>query len=280
MSAGVIAALAVSTVPLVRAVDTSTTSTSTTAEATPTAEPAREGTGIVVPAPTDVDYQPVYGSHQASFLRLSDGMHVGSASERLARPALSLAKLYIAEYVLNHGTTEEKIQAIAMLTDSSDATAQQLYRTYPESIDETAKKYQLHATRGAEKWGSSTTSTYDVVHFIAALATQSPMHPILAAMALSKDRGADGYPQDYGTIALDGELGTKWGWSDDHTFHSSVSFGEGWVAAAMIAGSPDDLTNYAEAQLGELATEAEAAAETSSKAAAKERATSTALKPR
>jgi hypothetical protein len=189
---------------------------------------------------------------QVTFLRLSDDLTRGTATERFARPALSLGKLYIADYVLDHGSTEEKFSALGMLSNSSDAIATELYETYPDSIDRTADKYGLLSTRGAAQWGNSVTSTYDVVSFIADVIRDDPTSPILVAMATSAPLAADGYPQDFGTAVLPGVLGTKWGWSDDGMLHSSVSFGEDFVAAAAVTGTADDLTTLVESQLTDL----------------------------
>lgn len=189
---------------------------------------------------------------QVTFVRLSDGFHAGTATERFTRPALSLSKLYIADHVLTHGTEEEIYQAIEMIRSSDNSTADELYERYPESIEATAEEYGLLSTRSAEHWGYSTTSTYDVVTFIAALMEKSMTHPILVAMAASEDVAADGYEQDFGTAVLPGALGTKWGWSDDRQLHSSVTFGEDWVAAAAVTGSADDLTSLVEHQIEDL----------------------------
>ncbi|WP_245802299.1 hypothetical protein [Corynebacterium pacaense] len=189
---------------------------------------------------------------QVSYLRLSDGFTTGTATERFARPALSLGKLYIADYVVEHGTLEQQYLAFDMISTSSDASAETLYELYPESIDETAQKYGLLSTRGAEQWGSSVTSTYDVVRFIARLLEDDPTSPILVAMASADPLAADGYPQNFGTAVLPGVLGTKWGWSDDQTLHSSVSFGTDFVVAAAVTGTADDLTQLVENQLGEV----------------------------
>lgn len=187
--------------------------------------------------------------HQASFYRLSDGYRTGSASERFARPALSLVKLYIAEYVLENGTPSEKYQAIEMISASDDRAANELYAKYPESIEEVAQEYQLASTRGEPMWGYSVTSTYDAVTFIAQLVAKDMTHPILVAMAEASPIASDGYGQDFGTSVLSGVIGTKWGWSDSRDLHSSVSFGENFVVAAAVTGTASKLTELAEFQL-------------------------------
>lgn len=189
---------------------------------------------------------------QVTYVRLTDGFHAGTATERFARPALSLIKLYIADYVLEHGTLKEQFEAIAMISSSDDTSAEELHQKYPEAIEETAEKYGLLSTRSHERWGYSVTSTYDAVTFIAALLDEDPTHPILVAMAGSDEVAADGYEQDFGTAVLPGVIGTKWGWSDDRQLHSSVSFGTDFVVAAAVTGSAKELTRLVEHQLDEL----------------------------
>ena len=130
---------------------------------------------------------------QLTYIRLSDGMHLGSANERFARPALSLSKLYIADYVIDEGTGSEKYDALQMISNSDDGIAEELFAIYPESIDEVAKKYGLYSTDAGEYWGRSVTSTYDVVKFIQALKDADPLHPILVAMSQPDEIAADGY---------------------------------------------------------------------------------------
>lgn len=213
-----------------------------TAEESPTAVPP-------IPEPTEVELTFDASVTQASFYRLSDGHRMATASERYAFPALSLSKLYIAEYVLEHGTEEEIEAALEMVSSSANDSAALLYARYPESINAVAEEYDLYSTVGAEQWGYSYTSTYDVVHFVATLLLEDPSHPILEAMEESDELATDGYAQDFGTAVLPGAIGSKWGWSDDRTVHASVTFGEDWVAAAATAGTAVDLTNYVEAQM-------------------------------
>lgn len=219
---------------------------------------AEEAVEITALMPDPVEFAQGGEGPQASFYRISDGYQMGTANERKARPALSLIKLYIADYVLEHGTLAERYDALHMLVDSSDRLAAELYRSYPESVNEVAEEYDLYTTQGASHWGHSVTSTYDAVSYVSQLMAEDPTHPILTAMSLSAEIAADGYDQDFGTAQLPGALGTKWGWSDGRELHSSVSFGEGWVAAASVTGSADDLTEFAAAQLGQAAREAEA----------------------
>lgn len=240
-------------IPLVFFVGRPTAETNTPMSAEAPLNSPAEAPEPGTPAPVEVHDLPELvesstGS-QASFYRLSDGYRTGSASERFARPALSLVKLYIAEYVLDHGTLGEKYQAIEMISASDDRTANELYEKYPESIEEVAEEYQLASTRGEPMWGYSVTSTYDAVTFIAQLMEEDRTHPILVAMAEASPIASDGYGQDFGTAGLPGVIGTKWGWSDRRDLHSSVSFGENFVVAAAVTGTASKLTELAEFQL-------------------------------
>ena len=179
-----------------------------------------------------------------TYIRLHDGMHMGSASEHEPRPALSLIKLYIATYVMEKGEYEDKYEALDMIASSSDKSAEDLFKKYPDSIDTIADEFHLESTKAGEQWGYSQTSTYDVASFISQLIDRDETHPVLVAMAHADPISEDGYRQDYGTAKLSNVVGSKWGWSNDKTINSSVSFGENFVAAASITGSSDDLTDY------------------------------------
>lgn len=228
-------------------------------EGTPAGSGRNEASEQRVGAGSDVTGNSEYSSFvenstgsQVSFLSLDDDFRTGTATERFARPALSLSKLYIADYVFDHGALEEKYLAVDMVNTSSDISAEVLFDKYPEAIDATADKYGLLSTRGAERWGYSVTSTYDVVKFLSTLIKDDPTSPILVAMAASDPVAADGYEQNWGTFVLPGVIGTKWGWSDDRQLHSSVSFGEDFVVAAAVTGNAEDLTQLVRNQLGEV----------------------------
>ena len=182
--------------------------------------------------------------HSITYIRLHDGMHMGSASEHEPRPALSLIKLYIATYVMEKGEYEDKYEALDMIASSSDKSAEELFDKYPDSIDTIADEFHLESTKAGEQWGYSQTSTYDVASFISQLIDRDETHPVLVAMAHADPISEDGYRQDYGTAKLSNVVGSKWGWSNDKSINSSVSFGENFVAAASINGSSDDLTDY------------------------------------
>ncbi|MGV3207905.1 hypothetical protein [Corynebacterium sp. 11266D000AW] len=186
---------------------------------------------------------------QLTYVRLSDGMHMATANERESRPALSLIKLYIAEYVVENGKPEEQFEALDMVANSSDESAEELYEKYPDSIEDVADRYSLKSTQPDKRWGYSTTSTFDVVSFVAQLMDKDPLHPVLVAMSHSDRFAEDGYAQDYGTSQLDDVVGTKFGWSNEHDMHSTVSFGHDFVVAANYYGDADDLTDFVTAHV-------------------------------
>ncbi|OFS20029.1 DNA-directed RNA polymerase I subunit RPA34 [Corynebacterium sp. HMSC04H06] len=186
---------------------------------------------------------------QLTYVGLSDGMHMATANERESRPALSLIKLYIAEYVVENGKPEEQFEALDMVANSSDKSAEELYEKYPDSIEDVAERYSLKSTQPDKRWGYSTTSTFDVTSFIAQLIAKDPLHPVLVAMSHSDRFAEDGYAQDYGTSQLDDVVGTKFGWSNEHDIHSTVSFGHDFVVAANYYGDADDLTDFVTAHV-------------------------------
>lgn len=247
------AALAVLALPFV-----SHTTAQTPAQGTATVATTASGTRIKADIrPSDDDLGKFLNNNtgsQVSYTRLSDGFHTGSANERFTRPALSLAKLYIADEVFRSGNERQQRLASEMIRTSDDAIAEELYREFPDSIDQTAARYSLYSTRsdGENRWGYSVTSAYDLVSFISQKIQEDPHDPLLNAMRSAAPVAADGYAQNYGTATLKGAQGTKWGWSNDHTLNSSVTFGADFVAAAAVAGSAEDLTNLVKQQLTQV----------------------------
>ncbi len=214
----------------------------------------QDGTQPLQQGEVDTFVENTTGS-QVTVFRMHDGFHTGSATERFARPALSLIKLYIAEYVLEHGELKDRADALEMIRSSDDKIAEKLFEKYPESIDTTAKEYGLISTKSRDTWGYSVTSTYDVVSFVSQKLRRNRNDPILRAMKESDAVAADGYKQNFGTAILPGVIGTKWGWSNDLTLHSSVSYGDDFVVAVAISGTAEDLTDLVELQVAGLMEE-------------------------
>lgn len=171
------------------------------------------------------------------------GFHAGTGNEHESRPALSLIKLYLADYVLSHGDPADAEKARHMVRTSDDATASELQARYPGAIRHTADYYGLRATTEAPHWGNSTTSTADVTAFPLAKQRQNPQDPVLVEMTQAAPVTADGYPQDFGTATLPGVTGTKFGWSDDRTsIHASASIGPDLVVSAHTWGTAAEHT--------------------------------------
>lgn len=171
------------------------------------------------------------------------GFHAGTGNERESRPALSLVKLYLADYVLSHGDPADAEKARHMIRTSDDATASELQARYPGAIHHTADHYGLASTSEAAHWGNSTTSTADVNTFLLAKQRQNPQDPVLVAMTQAAPVAADGYPQNFGTATLPGVTGTKFGWSDDRaSIHASASIGPDLVVSAHTWGTAADHT--------------------------------------
>lgn len=93
------------------------------------------------------NYADFPGGSQLTFLRLSDGKHVGSATERFPRPALSLIKLYIADYVLLEGEEDDRQIVVKMIETSDDLAAELLTAKYPDAISQTVSRYELRSTQ-------------------------------------------------------------------------------------------------------------------------------------
>ncbi|SDS36218.1 hypothetical protein [Corynebacterium timonense] len=179
-----------------------------------------------------------------SFTHSPSGFQAGSPNQHEARSGLSIVKLYIADYVFDHGSAADHAAAVQMLRTSDDGIATALYTRYPDSIAATARKYGLRTTHAGAAWGASTTSTYDSAAFLEARKRDHGLgDPILVALATATPVAADGYRQDYGTAQLPGVIGTKWGWSDDRTSaHASVSYGTDFTVAAHTYGPAAQLT--------------------------------------
>lgn len=176
---------------------------------------------------------------QISIVHLGTGITVGTENQDEPRPGLSQNKLYIADWVLRNGTESEKKDAIQMLKDSNDITAQTLFRKYgKKTISETATRYDLEDTYASSRWGSAPTSTADLVKFIHTKLEEDPNDPLLKALRNATSVAADGYPQDFGTANISGVKGTKWGWTDDRSSgHSSTSFSDDFIISVHTYGS-------------------------------------------
>ncbi len=171
-----------------------------------------------------------------------DGRVSISPEAEEARPALSLAKLYLGYYVLYHGTDEEKDQVEKMISSSDDAIAGQLDRAHPGAIDEIADDFDLDQTTRVGSWGRTQTSARDLATFISSIVWDPVAKPLFAGMEKQSDVASDGFIQGFGTARLDRVKGSKMGWSDDRgSATGSVSWGEigkeTWAVAALTYGT-------------------------------------------
>lgn len=157
-------------------------------------------------------------------------------------PALSLIKLYIAQYVAEHGSPEDVSRAAKMVSLSDDKLAEKLYEKFPDSVNAIARKYGLQETYGGRTWGVSRTSATDVVYFVSQLREEQPDSVVLQGMRKWSKIAADGYRQDFGLARMPGIEGAKLGWSNSRGWHSSVVFGPGYVIAAVTFGGKKEHT--------------------------------------
>lgn len=175
-------------------------------------------------------------------LRYSNGHVVETRNAHESRPAMSLAKLYLGMWVLQHGAPEDQGRVENMIRHSEDGTASYLDRKYPRAIPETIARYQLRETHYPGYWGNTTTSTNDVTRFTEAIVHDPVAAPIVRGMRTAAPVAADGYKQDYGTSRIPGVIGTKFGWADNRAINASASFGDGYSIAANTYGGPGQLT--------------------------------------
>lgn len=144
------------------------------------------------------------------------------------RPGLSIVKLYMAHFVLNHGNGSDAERQLSerMIRYSDDGAASAVHRKYPNAISVVAKEYGLKNTVTGSSWGDSYTSATDVAVFLSKLRAAHPDSLVLKWMSSPAEYAADGTRQDWGTATLDNVTGTKWGWSD---------YGTPSMASASIA---------------------------------------------
>lgn len=178
-------------------------------------------------------------------VRSGMGFHGSTANEHESRTALSLVKLYLADYTLRHGdgSDAERDLAERMIRYSDDGAASAVEAKYPDAIDTIAAEYHLTATDSGDSWGFAFTSTADVADFLIAKLRTDPRSPIFEWMAAAGATAADGTEQDWGTARLPYVLGTKWGWSDVGVPEvASASYGRGFVVVAHTHGTAEEQT--------------------------------------
>lgn len=202
--------------------------------------------GLAPAASADSSTPPPVPPRTAISLRTTTGISWGTPNEHESRSALSLAKLFIADYALRHGdgSATDRDLAERMIRYSDDGAASQLEARYPQAITEIAAEYQLSRTRPAgTDWGAVASSTADVTEFLAATLRTHPDSPLLEWMAQAGATAADGTEQDWGTARLPWVTGTKWGWSDfGESEVASTSYGPGFAVTAHTRGTAAEQT--------------------------------------
>ncbi|MEU4312086.1 hypothetical protein [Nocardia sp. NPDC024068] len=202
------------------------------------AAPGSEPGAVVVPAESMPE-------RTSLALRGPGGTRWGTANADEPRSALSMSKLYLADYALRHGdgSAADRAAAERMIRVSDDAAADAIGAKYPQAIGAVAAEYGLDRTAPGPGWQMSTTSSADLADFLAAKQATDPGSPILEWMATAPPMAADGTAQNWGTATLPGVQGSKWGWSDlPPPEVASASFGPGFTVAAHTRGGPDDQT--------------------------------------
>ncbi|MFC9434105.1 hypothetical protein [Nocardia sp. NPDC057030] len=178
-------------------------------------------------------------------IRSTLGAHWSTANEHEPRTALSLTKLYLADYALRHGDGSRADRDLAerMIRYSDDGAATTMAAKYPQALKSVAAEYHLNDTRSAGSWGAAYTSTADLTDFLDTKLRTDPGSPIFDWMAAAGQSAADGTEQDWGTARVPFVLGTKWGWSDfGEPDVASASYGPGFTVAAHTHGTATEQT--------------------------------------
>lgn len=161
-------------------------------------------------------------------------------------PGLSLIKMLMADWVLQNRKpdADEIARLKRMIVDSNDESADKIWAKYGEKmITEQVRKYHLEDTKPEDhRWGYTESSLPDLALFVSTLRADNPSSPVLWWMRSPARKAADGTVQDWGTGTLPGIYGTKYGWDNDGSVVSSLSFGPGFVVAAFTIGDAKDQT--------------------------------------
>ncbi|MEU0874213.1 hypothetical protein [Nocardia brasiliensis] len=177
--------------------------------------------------------------------RAAAGGGWSTANEHESRAALSLVKLYLADYALRHGDGAPSDRELAerMIRYSDDGAATATEAKYPRAIEAIAAEYHLADTHPYGEWGMAATSTADIAEFLITKLRDDRGSPIFEWMAAAGATAADGTEQDWGTARWPLVQGTKWGWSDlGPPDVASASYGTGFVVVAHTHGSAAEQT--------------------------------------
>ncbi|WP_327109979.1 class A beta-lactamase-related serine hydrolase [Nocardia sp. NBC_01730] len=200
---------------------------------------------LVAPVASAEPGEAALPTRTAISVRTIIGVGWGSANEHEPRSALSLVKLFLADYALRHGdgSASDRNLAERMIRYSDDGAASLMAAKYPEAVGAVAHEYRLTETRPGTDWGAGTTSAADVSDFLAAKLRTDPGSPIFDWMAAAGSTALDGTEQGWGTAQFPLVLGTKWGWSDlGEPEVASASYGPGFAVTAHTRGTAAEQT--------------------------------------
>lgn len=165
----------------------------------------------------------------------------------------SILKLFTAAYYLvqadGQPDAELTAELSAMIANSDDNIQSALWQW--DIVPTIADRYGLTSTSNGPSssptsWGSDRTTANDQALFLYRMSVDPMVGPtLMAAMAATGLRGADGFNQEFGFNALAGEHGSKQGWSDPDWTPANLH-SVGWTGryfAAILQNSPT--ANYA-----------------------------------
>ncbi|AKK11335.1 serine hydrolase [Corynebacterium uterequi] len=165
------------------------------------------------------------------------------------RTALSVVKVYLGYWVLKNGEAEDLALVKPMIQISDNNATTRLDQKYPQAMREAIAELGLKDTRYFGKWGAMVTSAYDMATALAAIRQDPEAAVLLELMREAPDTTPSGFDQTSGTDSLPGAIGSKHGWMYSTPTTNSMTYGEGWVAAAMTQGSSETLTDDVHANI-------------------------------
>lgn len=190
---------------------------------------------IIPAAATSVDIAAAPAHTQITLIK-DNGEITETPGAHESQPSLSISKIYLGYWVLQHGAVEDKALVYEMIRSSHDGIPSNLDRKYNRAIPDTINQFGLKETHYRGRWGNITTSVHDMAKFIQATRRDPIARPMIDGMRSPAATAADGCPQNFGTATLPGIEGTKFGWSDKRDIHATVSFGSNYVVAAHTHG--------------------------------------------
>jgi len=109
-----------------------------------------------------------------------------------SRASLSIVKLYLGHWVLQHGAPEDKALVYEMIRSSHDGIASNLDRKYRQAIPDTIGRFRLAETNYRGRWGDTTTSVHDMAAFVRAVRTDPAARPLIDGMRNPAAAAANG----------------------------------------------------------------------------------------